>query len=257
MDRRPIGVMDSGAGGLTVASVLRRIAPDEAIVYFGDSARNPYGERTREEITEFAGEVKDFLLEKDVKAVIIACNTITFNVPASFYEEKVPVIGMSLDFSALPKVRTAAVFATPASIATHSHKAGILAALPDADVIEVPCDGLAHAIETCAPKEEIEALVSSLIRKYGAERAEAAVFGCTHYPLVRDVFEKELPETFFLDPAEKTVEKALAALRETGGLSDARGKDEFYFSADAALAEKLVEEAFGEKIPVTETQAAK
>lgn len=256
MDRRPIGVMDSGAGGLTVASVLRRIAPEETIVYFGDSARNPYGERSREEIVRFAGEVKDFLLAKDVKAVIIACNTITFNVPESFYEAPVPVVGMSLDFSALPKVGTAAVFATPASIATHSHKAGILAALPEAEVIEVPCDGLAHAIETCAPAEEMEALIAALIEKYGAEKAEAAVFGCTHYPLVRSVFERLMPETFFLDPAEKTVEKALAALRERDGLADRRGEDAFYFSADAALAETLVEEAFGEKIPVTEVQAA-
>lgn len=98
MDDRSIGVMDSGAGGFTVARAIRRLAPLENIVYFGDSRRNPYGERPREEIVRFAGEIRDFLLARQVKAVVIACNTITFNVPPSFFEAPVPVIGMSTDF---------------------------------------------------------------------------------------------------------------------------------------------------------------
>lgn len=249
MDNRPIGVMDSGAGGLTVATVLRRLYPEESIVYFGDSARNPYGERPKEEIIRFAGEVKDFLISKGVKGIIIACNTITFNVPPSFYEAAVPVTGMSLDFSGLPKVKKAAVFATPASIATHSHKKGVEKVLPAAEIAEVPCDGLAHAIETLAPKSEIEALIRKLAETYGALDAEAAVFGCTHYPLVRDLFEKVMPHTRFLDPAEKTVETAMAKFGP-GDRAGKRGEDVFYFSAQPEMAEKLVAEAFGKKLSV-------
>lgn len=251
MNNRPIGIMDSGAGGLTVASVLRRLYPEETILYYGDSARNPYGEKTPEEIRRFAEEVRDYLIGQGVKAVIIACNTITFNVKPSFYDAEVPVTGMSLDFSGLPDVKKIAVFATPASIATHSHKGGVEKARPGADVIEVPCDGLAHAIETCAGREEIRALIASLIAKYHAEGAEAAVFGCTHYPLVRDIFEELLPETFFLDPAEKTVETAMERLKAAGALSEKRGEDHFYFSAQPELAEKLVRQAFGTPMPVT------
>lgn len=249
MDNRPIGVMDSGAGGLTVATVLRRLYPEESIVYFGDSARNPYGERPREEIIRFAGDVKDFLIGKGVKGIIIACNTITFNVPRSFYEASIPVTGMSLDFSDLPPVRKVAVFATPASIGTHSHRKGVEKVLPAAEIAEVPCDGLAHAIETLAPKGEIESLIRRLAETYGALGAEAAVFGCTHYPLVRDLFEKVMPHTYFLDPAEKTVETAMAKFRpdERAGKREA---DIFYFSAQPEMAEKLVAEAFGKKLPV-------
>lgn len=254
MNNRPIGVMDSGAGGLTVAAVLRRLYPEESIVYFGDSARNPYGERTREEIAAFAEEIKNFLISKNVKAVIAACNTITFNTPASFYEGPVPVIGMSLDFSALPKVRKAAVFATPASIASHAHRKGILASLPEAEIAEVPCDGLAHAIETCAGAEEIEALVRSLAERHGALDAEAAVFGCTHYPLARKIFEKVMPGTFFLDPAEKTVETAMKELAASDALAERRGEDHFYFSAGKETAELLLLQAFGTPIPAEEAE---
>ena len=150
MDDRSIGVMDSGAGGFTVARAIRRLAPLENIVYFGDSRRNPYGERPREEIVRFAGEIRDFLLARQVKAVVM------------------PVIGMSTDFSSLPPVRKAAVFATPASIAAHAHRRAMKAALPGAEIIEVPCEGLAHAIETCAPREAILAIVAAAIEKFGA-----------------------------------------------------------------------------------------
>lgn len=251
MDNRPIGVMDSGAGGLTVAAVLRRLYPEESIVYYGDSARNPYGERSREEIVRFAGEVRDRLIGYGVKAIVIACNTITFNVPPEFYQSSVPVTGMSLDFSSLPEVRKAAVFATPASIATHSHRRGIEKVLPEAEITEVPCDGLAHAIETCASREEIRTLIAGLIQSYHAEGAEAAVFGCTHYPLVRDVFEELMPHTFFLDPAEKTVEAAMKELKARNQLADKGSGDRFYFSAQPELAEKLVEQALGKALPVT------
>ena len=247
MDNRPIGVMDSGAGGLTVARVLAARYPKESILYFGDSARNPYGERTKKEIIEFAGQIKHFLLEKDVKAVVLACNTITFNVPASFYEEKVPVIGMSLDFSALPQVETAAVFATPASIATHAHKGGLLKVMPDAKIVEVPCDGLANAIERLAPHDEIRELLQNLIEKYGAWDAKAAVFGCTHYPLIIDIFKELLPDTRFLDPAEVTAEKAMAVLKERDALAESHGKDVFYFSGETEPAARIIEAAMGEK----------
>lgn len=250
MNNHPVGVMDSGVGGLTVASVLRRLYPEETIVYVGDSARNPYGERSPEDIAHFAEEMKAFLIGKGVKAVIVACNTITFNTPPSFYEGPVPIIGMSADFSALPKARKVAVFATPASIASHSHAKGIARALPEAEICEVPCDGLANAIETGASKPEIRALIARCIAAYHAEDADAAVLGCTHYPLERDLFEAILPHTAFLDPAERTVKDAAAALEKADALADRRGEDAFYFTAAVGGGARLVREVFGKPMPV-------
>lgn len=102
MDNRAVGVMDSGVGGLTVARVLAEKYPKEGIVFLGDTARNPYGERPVEEIVRFSEAIKDFLLKKDVKMILVACNTISFNVPPSFLEGDVPVIKMSMNV-ALPE----------------------------------------------------------------------------------------------------------------------------------------------------------
>ncbi len=240
MDNRPIGVMDSGAGGLTVVRALKSQFPNETVIYFGDSARNPYGERPRGEIFALATEGKRFLLSQNVKAVIVACNTITFNVPRSFYEEEVPVVGMSLDFSALPPVSTVAVFATPASISTHRHREGVLRSLPFARVAEVPCAGLAGAIEKGAPKGKIESLVRDFSERYGAATAGAVIFGCTHYPLVEDVFSKVFPGAFLLDPAARTVNRAMKVLAEKDALSQKPGEDVYYFTGEGAAAKRLL-----------------
>ena len=107
MDNRPIGIMDSGVGGLTVACVLKEKYPNEKFIFIGDTARNPYGNKSPEEVTFFAEEMKAFLAGKQVKMIIAACNTITFSVPPSFFEGKIPVIGMSLDFPELESVNPA------------------------------------------------------------------------------------------------------------------------------------------------------
>ena len=116
MDNRPIGIMDSGVGGLTVACVLKEKYPNEKFIFIGDTARNPYGNKSPEEVTFFAEEMKAFLAGKQVKMIIAACNTITFSVPPSFFEGKIPVIGMSLDFPELESVNHLAVIGTPMTI---------------------------------------------------------------------------------------------------------------------------------------------
>ena len=147
MDNRPIGVMDSGIGGLTVAKALKAAYPKEGIVFLGDTKRNPYGERTKEEIVDFSFAIKDFLLKKQVKMILIACNTISFNVPDSFFAGDVPVVKMSMDVKVPADAKRFAVFATPATIKTHAHKAYFAEKYPQLDFVEVPCDGLAAAIE--------------------------------------------------------------------------------------------------------------
>ena len=101
MDNRPIGIMDSGIGGLTVARVLHEMYPEEGIVFLGDTKRNPYGERSRDDIVRFSFAIKDFLKEHQVKMILIACNTISFNVPPAFFEEDIPVIKMSMEVEAV------------------------------------------------------------------------------------------------------------------------------------------------------------
>lgn len=227
MDNRAVGVMDSGVGGLTVARVLAKKYPKEGIVFLGDTARNPYGERPVEEIVRFSEAIKDFLLKKDVKMILVACNTISFNVPPSFLEGDVPVIKMSMNVALPEDAKKIAVFATPATISAHSHKKYLAKAHPEVETVEIPCEGLAAAIERNEDKNSIRALLQSILKEYDTQGADTALLACTHFPLVEDVFKEVLPGVRFLDPALPTVEDGMKILREKGALADKKGKSIF------------------------------
>ncbi|WP_440232506.1 glutamate racemase [Dialister succinatiphilus] len=245
MDNRPIGIMDSGVGGLTVARVLHEKYPKESIIFLGDSLRNPYGERTRDEIARFAGEIKDFLIKKDVKMIIIACNTISFNVYPSFLEGPVPVVKMSLDITLPEGTKKAGIFATPASIRTHAHKKYVEKKFPEVEWVEVPCDGVAAAIEQGKDENFISALVQKAAKEYHALGIDAGYWACTHYPLAPSAFARVFPKVPFIDPALPTVEEGMAILQREDRLAEGKGRDEFYFTDGLAHAEPLVKRLFG------------
>lgn len=230
MDNRPIGVMDSGIGGLTVVKALMERCPNESILYLGDTARNPYGEKTDRCIMDFGGELKSFLIRCGVKMVVVACNTITLHEPPAFYRDAVPVIGMSTDYSSVRNVRKAGIFATPASIRTHVHKKALHSVWPDMEIAEVPCEGLAHAIESGEKKEQLLSMLEGDIHQYGAEDIDMVLFGCTHYPLMEDLFRKLFPRAFFFDPGTVTAERAAGILKTCHMEAEHKGKSHFYFT---------------------------
>ena len=252
MDNRPIGIMDSGIGGLTVAKVLHQKYPKEGIVFLGDTARNPYGERSSAEITHFSEAIKAFLLEKQVKMILIACNTISFNVPPSFFEGDVPVVKMSMDVTLPKDAKKVGVFATPATIATHVHKEYLSKKYPHLDIVEVPCDGLAAAIEQNKEENVISGLVQKATKEYHALGIDTALWSCTHYPLVGPIFQKVLPQVRFLDPALPTVETGMEILRQTDRLAETQGDKVFYFTAGLSHAKPVVQQIFGD-VKVAET----
>ena len=245
MDNRPIGVMDSGVGGLTVARVLHEKYPEEGIVFVGDSERNPYGERSREEIARFSEEMKSFLLRKNVKMILIACNTISFNVPPSFFEGTVTVVKMSTHIHLPQGKGSVGIFATPASIRTHSHRKAMESAYPERTFLEVPCDGVAAAIEQGEEENVIVALVQKSAMEYHALGIDAGYWACTHYPLAPGAFRKVFPGVPFIDPALPTVEEGMDILRKSGSLADRQGERYFYFTDGLNHAMPLVTKLFG------------
>lgn len=246
MDNRPIGIMDSGIGGLTVARVLHQRYPKEGIVFLGDTARNPYGERSQAEIAHFSEAIKKFLLEKQVKMILIACNTISFNVPPSFFEGDVPVVKMSMDVTLPADAKKVGVFATPATIATHVHKTYLSQKYPHMEIVEVPCEGLAAAIEQNMGENVISGLVQKATKEYHALGMDTALWSCTHYPLVGDIFQKVLPQVRFLDPALPTVETGMDILRNRNALAEKQGEKDFYFTAGLSHAKPVVQQIFGD-----------
>ena len=171
---QPIGVFDSGVGGLTVVAKLRMLLPHENIIYVGDTKRNPYGTRTPEEILAYTRDILRFMTAQGVKLVAIGCNTVTAVAYDTVVREvPYPLIGMSRglrtarEISATKKI---AVFATPLTIANHSHRKVAAAMDPDIEIVEQSCPALANLIERPGNPRALEALYGtgpSFRRRYG------------------------------------------------------------------------------------------
>lgn len=250
MDNRPVGVMDSGIGGLTVARYLKKNYPEEGILFLGDTFHNPYGEKTPEEITEYATKVRDFLIKNNVKMVLVACNTISFNTPESFYETPIPVIRMSMNYPDLSFYKKVAILATPATIATHHHKDILQKKYPHTDFVEIGPPGLANAIETGKPVEVWEQIIKDVIEKHDAEDCDAAILACTHFPFAENEFRKFMPHAHFIDPASVTVEEGMKILESQNELADKKQPERFYFTDDVKVASPIVKAIFGDEVPV-------
>lgn len=211
MDNRPIGFLDSGVGGLTVVKELRRQLPHEEVIYIGDSARAPYGPRTAEEIRQYTWELVRFLQEKNVKMIVIACNTAT----AVAWEEikealDIPVLGVILPgASAALKANlkgTIGVIATEMTVASDIYRQKIQSLDPKAQVMSQPCPPF-------VPLVEANELQSSLAKKVVYDqlkdfqgKVSTLILGCTHYPLLRPVIQNALgPEVTLIDSGAECV----------------------------------------------------
>ncbi len=242
MDNRPIGIFDSGVGGLTAALELTREAPQESFVYFGDTIRAPYGDRTPEDIRFLSRRNARFLRSRGVKALIVACNTSTANAMAELTADHadIPVVG-TVAPTAAEAVRVSpggriGVIATGAVIRSGIYERTIRSLAPEAQIASVACPKLVPLIEAGHTAPEDPALLDAL-REYLAPLMEARidtlVLGCTHYPLVREaalaVLGRPLP---LVDSGGACVSTILAALAAHNDLADpaARRTERFYCS---------------------------
>ncbi|MBU8910469.1 MAG: glutamate racemase, partial [Desulfobacterales bacterium] len=195
MQKHPIGIFDSGVGGLSVLKEIRKLLPCESINYFGDSGNCPYGSKTKDEAFSLARKNIKFLLKRNCKLIVIACNTVTAVAIDSFRSEyKIPFVGME------PALK-------PAAIQTKSKKIGILATENTfngrlykqtfekyADGIEVfvqPGDGLVELVEKGAQNsEEAKKLLEKYLLPMLQKGTDTIVLGCTHYPFFKEMIKK-------------------------------------------------------------------
>src|SRR6185369_14836713 len=187
----PIGIFDSGIGGLTVARQIRRVLPHEDIIYLGDTARVPYGTKSPSTVVRFACEDTNFLLQQNVKAVVVACNTCSaWAMPMLQKKFDVPVIGVILPGvrAALEKTRTQriGIIGTSATIRSKAYSNGILARCDTAQVFARACPLLVPLVEEGWTNHR---LARSILREYLApilrHRIDTLILGCTHYPLLK------------------------------------------------------------------------
>ena len=238
----PIGVFDSGVGGLTVAREIMRQLPDENIVYFGDTARVPYGSKSEDNIIRFCRQIIRFLRTKDVKAIVIACNTASALALETVKKEfDLPIIGVIV-----PGARAAVqatdnkkigVIGTEATIRSKSYTHMIQKVLPDAEVIGKPCPLFVPLVEEGFLKHHItEEVIHIYLEELKNSDIDTVILGCTHYPLLRSGIMKYFGEGIHIvNPAYETALDLKAVLEKEDLVNegDALAKYEFYVS-DAA-----------------------
>ena len=206
----PIGLYDSGLGGLSVVREVFRQLPHEGVLYFGDTARVPYGGRSVEELVAFNREILGILLDRGAKAVLVACNTSSaVALDALDADCPVPILGL-IEAGARAAVRCGkriGIIATAATIASGAHARAIASIRPDAEVLPIACPRLVPMIESGDWNSERAAavVIESLAPLLDAE-LDALVLGCTHYPILSSLIQNIVgPGVKLVDPAQEAV----------------------------------------------------
>ena len=211
LTQRPIGVFDSGVGGLTVVRALMERLPNENIVYFGDTARVPYGVKSRSTIETYTAQIVEFLMQHDVKALVIACNTIA----AALATSRNGRIG---------------IIATSTTVNSNAYARAIHAQNPQARVPSQACPLLVPLVEEGWLEHEVTRLtVREYLKPLLAEDIDTLVLGCTHYPLLKPLLQSEAPHLALVDSALTTAEATAAALAEAGLLNPSQTPADYHF----------------------------
>ncbi len=261
MNALPIGIFDSGVGGLTVLRELRRLLPDEHLVYLGDTARVPYGNKSRATVSRYAEEDVQFLLSRGVKMIVIACNTASAIAAPQLREQfpGLPILGMIGPGSRAARAATRngriGVIATAATIGSGAYGTRIRESFAEngaapAEILAQACPLFVPLVEEGETSSEITRLVAE---KYLAPLRGAGidtlVLGCTHYPLLKEVIAAIMGEGVALvDSGEAAAVETAALLAERGllrGPQGGPGGAQFYVTDAAARFHAIAESFLG------------
>ena len=255
----PIGVFDSGVGGLTVVRAIERLLPQETVIYFGDTARVPYGSKSPETVIRFALEDASFLASKRVKMIVVACNTASsVSLPALREKFSVPITGVIE-----PGARTAVeathngsvgVIGTLGTIGSGAYQKALRAAGSGVGmVVAQPCPLLVPLVEEGWLDGDITRMV---VERYAAplvrEHVDTLVLGCTHYPLLKPVLGQVMgPEVTLVDSAEATACEVRDRLADRDLLADdAVAEGGFYVSDIPLKFQEIAQRFLGRTIPL-------
>ena len=260
MNNAPLGVFDSGIGGLTVARALFERLPHESVIYFGDTARVPYGPKSPDTVRRYSAEILAYLLRRGVKAVVVACNTSTAHALGYLQaHSSVPVVGViepgARAAVAATKSGTIGVIGTAGTIASGAYERAIKALRPDARVYSQPCPLFVPLVEEGWFEHPAAELIA---REYLAplQRAQVdvLVLGCTHYPLLKPLLARVMgPDVKLVDSAEETATAVSQELDRQNLLSNGGAHDHrFVVSDDEAHFRKVGAVFLGEKLKQVE-----
>lgn len=241
MNNRPIGIFDSGVGGLTVVKDVMKQLPNESIVYFGDTARVPYGSKSKTTVTKFSAQIIRFLLEQDVKAIIIACNTVNSNcieelrkafpnVPISGVVE--PGVTMALRTTKNGRI---GVIGTEATIASNRYPELLKQSNEKLEVFGKACPVFVPLVEDgWADHNVTEEVASVYLKELLDEKIDSLILGCTHYPMLTHTIQKVVgSQVELINPANEAAHQMGEYLREHDMQADKLPIYKFYVSDHA------------------------
>ena len=262
-DPRPIGVFDSGVGGLTVLSELHRRLPRESTVYLGDNGRAPYGPRPADEVRRFTLEAVDWLLDQDVKLLVLACNTATARALDLVRERsQVPVVGVvrpgAVAAAAATRSTHVAVIATAGTVESGAYPDAIVEATPGMHVAQLACPELVPMVEAGILEGR---RAESVLRAYleplldDTPQIDTLLLGCTHYPLLRPVIEGIVGERVAVVDSAFTTALAVEDLLDAlGARSDVQGdvQHRVATTGDVDAFVSVASRLFGDRLPNVE-----
>lgn len=228
----PVGFFDSGVGGLSVYSKFREALPSENTIYFGDLKNLPYGNKSKEELIAFARNILDFFKSKNVKAVVIACNTssaLAYDSIKNDYDFEIyPIIQSCAKVISSLNLNKVGVFATQGTVNSGAYKREITKYNSQIDVVEIACPNWVDIVEGRYDNgfEDIKARLQEM-QSFDPDKV---ILGCTHYPYLLESLTKLAKEDFFIDPAQIFVDYISQNLFKNE--SEDLGKEEFYVSAN-------------------------
>lgn len=253
---KPIGVFDSGVGGLTVVKELTRLLPQESIVYFGDTARVPYGIKSPQTVTKFSLENILFLLNKNVKFIVVACNTASsLALPAIRRFIKIPIIGVISpgvrEALAVTKNKKIGVIATRSTIKSKSYMNEIKSLDSKIKVLSIACPLFVPLAEEGWIDSQVTEQVAKTylwpLKQYGID---TLILGCTHYPLLKNIISKVLGKEIKLIDSAKQVALEVKQMLNLEGISSnlKRPNYQFYVSDEPTLFKEWAQRFLGRSI---------
>jgi len=257
-DPRPIGVFDSGLGGLTSVRELFRVLPGESVVYFGDTARLPYGSKSRESVTRFSLEIAAFLIRQNVKCLLVACNTASsYALETLSGRIDIPVVGVIE-----PAVRAAVaasphgrigVIGTLGTVGSGAYARAIEAVVPAAAVISRACPLFVPLIEEGWVDHPVtRAVAEEYLTELRNGDLETLILGCTHYPLIAPLLHDLMgPAVTLVDSGAEAARALAVLLRDRGQLAAGKPEHHFFLSDEPRNFGAIARAFLGRELPPT------
>lgn len=219
MEKQAIGLIDSGVGGLTVMKEAIKQLPNESFYYMGDTARCPYGPRPVEQVKQYTREMTQFLLKKDIKMLVIACNTATAAVLKELKQElDIPVVGVILPGSRaaikMTRNKRIGIIGTEGTIRSNEYKEAIIKKKETTKVFSLACPKFVPLVESNQFKGSIaKKVVTETLQEFKKNQVDTLVLGCTHYPLLRPIIQNVMGDKVHLiDSGAETVNEVSVLL---------------------------------------------